>query len=500
MQVTTNLNQAQAQNPKKKLTVLYFIDGKNNLSSMAAHSFKSLDQVGSDDNVNVVAELGLMKQSVVRGLVTKGGGADSFQLAGTSDMGSPASVADFVEWGMKNYPAEKYALVLWNHGAGFKGILTDEEAGTMCQNKDLAQALEQVKQKTGQDISVLNFNACLMGQAEVAYEYRNVAKYMVGSQEVEAGLRIPIPGLFGTTPQHKVLEDVQEAYAKGRNLSDEELASLFVYETKKQFGTSLFSPTQSAVDLSQAGGVRDACENLAGKVLQAMQADPSLVDQLRKDIKSAQNFCKIDAHIEPYVDYKDLGDFAKVLSKDEKFPADVRAAAQQVLEAAGKAVSCEQHATVSGFVGRSMEGSTGLSVYLPTDYGFDREGKSPVEGVPVGGTHGYEKTSFGQNSQWEAMLKTIAKDDDLLGRYPKLARSMMSFGQISRLYGYEFALDAALGVGAVSTFNWYPLMSFPYLLPIPGVVACAAGAVGAALRTHSGISKLAEAIRRDDAP
>ncbi len=488
---------------KKALTVLYFIDGKNNLSSMAKHSFNSLDKVGSDDNVNVVAELGLMKEDVVRGLVTKGASTSSFENRGNVDMGSPQSVQDFVEWGMRTYPAEKTVLVLWNHGAGFKGILTDDEAGSICQNKDLAAALERAQQNTGQKLDVINFNACLMNQAEVAFEYRNVAKYMVGSEEVEAGLRIPIPGLFGTTPQHKVIEDCQQAFNNGRDLSAQEIAQLFVYESKHQFGTSLFTPTQSAVDLSHAEGIRNACEDFAGKVLNAFGQDPSLVDVLRKDIKQAQHYANIEAHIEPYVDYRDLGDFAKVVARDERFPADVRQAAENIKQQLGNAVVAEHHSVTNGMVGRSMEGSTGLSAYLPTDYGFDREGKSPVEGVPVGGTHGYENTSWAggsNNSNWEKMLKSIAKDDDLMGRYPKVSRSMMSFGQISRFYGYEFALNAATGATAVAGLSWYPLMSFPYLLPIPGVVAVAAGAVGAALRTHSGVSKIAEGIRRDDSP
>lgn len=493
---------AQAKS-KKALTVLYYIDGKNNLSSMAKHSFNSLDQVGSDDNVNVVAELGLMKKDVVRGLVTKGASTNSFETLGSVDMGKAQSVAEFVEWGMKEYPAEKTVLVLWNHGAGFKGICSDDEAGSIIQNKDLAAALEQTQNRTGQKLDVINFNACLMSGAEIAYEYRNVAKYMVGSQEVEAGLRIPIPGLFGTTPQHKVVMDAQEAFKSGRDLSAEELSQLFVYESKHQFGTSLFTPTQSAIDLSQAESVKNTCDDFAGKMLQALDADPKLVDTLRKDVKKAQHYANIEAHIEPYVDYRDLGDVAKVIAKNEAYPADVRAAAENIKQALGNAVVCEHHSITNGMVGRSMEGSTGLHVYFPTDYGFDRAGKSPVEGLPVGGTHGYESTSWAggaNNSNWEKMLKKISKDDDLLGRYPKLARSAMSFGQISRFYGYQYAMDAAAGATAAAGLNWFPLMSFPYMFPVPGVIACAAGAVGAALRTHSGVSKIAEGIRRDDSP
>ncbi|MGE0495893.1 MAG: clostripain-related cysteine peptidase [Vulcanimicrobiota bacterium] len=481
---------------RKKWTVLYYFDGKNNLSPMAKHSFNSIDKVGSDDNVNLVAQVGLMKQDVLRGLVKQGEGTDKYENLGNIDMGSHKSVQEFLEWGIKNYPAERYAVVLWNHGAGFKGVLTDDEHNSIVTNKQLAEALENAQKNTGARINVVNFNACLMNQAEVGYELRNSADFMVGSEEVEAGLRIPIPGLFGTTPQHKVAEDIKAANG---DLTGEDVAKLFVYEADKQFGKSLFTPTQSAIALAKMGPVRDAAETLAGALLGEIQKDPSLIDVLRKDIKSAQNYAKIDAHIEPYCDYRDLGDFSKIVARDERFtnPA-VKEAAQALQSALAEAIVAETHATVSGMVGSSMAGSTGMSAYIPVDYGFDRQGTSPVDGVPVGGTHGYEKTSFGANSNWEQMLKTIAKDDDLMGRYPKLSRKMMSFGQIARFYGYEFALDAATGATAVSGWNWWPLMGFPYMLPIPGVLAAGAGAVGAAMRTKSGIEKLSQSITRTD--
>lgn len=491
---------------KKKMTVLYFVDGKNNLSSMAEHSFKSLASVGSDENVNIVAQLGLMKKDVLRGLVGHEG-IQSPENLGAANMGSPETVREFVEWGMKNYPAEKYMLVLWNHGAGFKGVLTDDEAGSICNNRELAAALEKAQCNAGEKIDILNFNACLMGQGEVAFEYRNSAKYIVGSEEVEAGLRIPIPGLYGTTPQHKVLQDAmevlkdaKEVYKTRGDISAEQLAKLFVYESKNQILSKMFTPTQSAIDTSKMEAVRTSCEELASQVLASIEKDPDLVDVIRSDVKKAQHYANIDAHLEPYCDYRDLGDVTKVLIKDDRIPENIKAAARAAQSAVGHAVIAEQHAVTNGMVGNSMEGSTGMSVYLPIDYGHDHLGHNGVDGIPVGGTHGYEKTSWGENSNWESMLKKISKDDDFLGRFPKINRQMMSFGQISRMYGYNALWSAAKGGVSNGLFGgWamWPIQSFPYMIPIPGHVATAAGIIGGGLRAYSGVSKIAEAINRD---
>lgn len=488
---------AAAPTQPKKLTVLYFIDGKNNLSPLAEHSYDSLLKEGSDDNVNLVTQVGFLKKDVQRGLVSEGELKDAENL-GKTDMGSPKSVKDFVKWGMQKYPAEKYMVVLWNHGSGFKGVLADDEHNSMCNNKELARALEEAQAESGKKIDVLNFNACLMSQGEVAYEYRNAAKYLVGSEEVEAGLRIPIPGLYGTTPQAKVVSDIKavmgdakELYQRRGDLSAEQLARLFVYESKHQLLSSMFSPSQAALDLSKMEAVRGACEGLASQVLAGMEQDPTLRDRLRSAISDVQHYASIDAHLEPYVDYRDLGDFTRALTRMEGLPQEVKESARKVQKSLTEAVVCEQHATTN-LVGRSMDGSTGMSVYLPTDYGFDRKGTNPVDGTPIGSTHKYEKTSWGENSQWEKMLKKLAVDDDTLGKIPKSISGYLSnVGQISRLMGYGKTWSVA--DGASSAFHWS-------LNSVVSELAGVGGLVGGIMRTDAGISNLKEAITREDSP
>lgn len=487
--------------PMKEWTLLYYLDGKNNLAPMAEHSFSSIDKVGSDDNVNLVAQLGLPKKGVLQGLV-KGDKGASFEDIGAADMGSAKNLQQFVEWGMKNYPAKHYALVMWDHGAGFKGSMTDDETRHLITNPDLAKALEDAQKTTGAKLEVLNFNACLMNQAEVGYELRNAASYMVGSEETEAGLRIPIPGVFGTTPQHSIAKDVQQAVKERGGLSGEELAKLFVFESKAQFGASMFTPTQSAIDLAKMETVKDKASQLSGLLVELAEKDPALVDQLRKDMKKTQHFIAADMYIEPYSQYRDLGDFARVIEKDEAFSSDprVKAAAVELQAAVKDAVVAEWHAPVSGQGGRSLEGSTGLSTYLPPDYGFDKQGHSSIDGVPAGGTHGYENTAFAKDTSWEKMLKLVAKDDDLLGKFPSIQRHMQTFGPVAGYYGYEYAYEVLKGANTLKGFTMWPLMGFPYMLPIPSFLAGAAGAVAGGLRVHKGVQKLVDGVRREDSP
>ncbi len=56
--------------------------------------------------------------------VRKGNGMSNsvVQPMGTVNMGDPESLRDFIMRSITNYPAERYALVLWNHGLGWLDV------------------------------------------------------------------------------------------------------------------------------------------------------------------------------------------------------------------------------------------------------------------------------------------------------------------------------------------------------------------------------------------
>jgi len=492
---------------EKEWTVLFYFDGKNNLAPMAKSSFSSIAKVGSDENVNLVAELAVGTADVQRGYVTGEKSKELFpgsEVIGQRDMGDPGTLKEFMEWGMKNYPAKHYALVMWDHGAGFKGSMTDDETKHLIDNRELRDALKGVEQDTGNKVDVLNFNACLMGQAEVAYELRDAAKYLVGSEEVEAGLRIPIPGLVGTTPQHKVMTDLKEGIKEKGEVTPEELAKLYVFEAKNQFGQTMFTPTQSAIDLSKMEQVKTDADEVAKSLLDEIKKDPATIDIIRKDIKNTQRFLNYDMYAKPYLDYRDMGDFARVLMNDPHFKGTaVEENAKKLFEAVSNAVIAEEHALES-FSGRVMEGSTGMSTYLPKNYGHDPMGNNPIDNVPAGGTHGYENTSFAKDTNWDELLQTISKDDEklgkIIGKYPKINKYLETALPIAQMEGYEQAWSAALSHATKPTGGFLPLTSFPYILPLPGVVAAGAGILGGALRTSKGVEKIATSATKDFAP
>ncbi len=102
-----------------------------------------------------------------------------------ASMARPETLTDFIRWSVENYPAEKYALVLWDHGLGaLKGIFIDELfGGEMMPLFDLKSALADC----GVRLEAVVFDACLMANLETAYAIKDSADWMIASEEVVAG-------------------------------------------------------------------------------------------------------------------------------------------------------------------------------------------------------------------------------------------------------------------------------------------------------------------------
>ena len=120
---------------------------------------------------------------------------------GEVNMGDPAILQSFIEWAIANYPAQHYALVLWNHGSGWrernsaeavKSVCIDDQSGDELTMTELRSALNAANATTGEVLDIVGFDACLMQMVEVAYQVmgsasRPLVDITVGSEETEPG-------------------------------------------------------------------------------------------------------------------------------------------------------------------------------------------------------------------------------------------------------------------------------------------------------------------------
>lgn len=184
----------------KDWTIMVFMNARNNLEYYGLKDLNEMEPVGSGNSVNIVAELGRIAGHDVsdgdwrgsrRYLVHRDD--DSGKINSTvlrefwePDMGDWRHLAEFGRWAKANFPARRYILIVWNHGSGWRsqgrerGISFDDVTGGRITTPELGLALREIGK-----VDVYASDACLMQMAEVAYEIREYADYIVQSEETE---------------------------------------------------------------------------------------------------------------------------------------------------------------------------------------------------------------------------------------------------------------------------------------------------------------------------
>ncbi len=182
-------------------TIVAYMAGNNNLdysqniNSFVIEDLQEMEQIGSNDDVQIISICSSLKNGADASIYhveffedEVGDQISSTELAawGQKDMSDPETLKDFLEMALDDYPADRYMLLVDNHGAGWMGSCTDDPAGgspmTIEEMKDAIQDVDVLGWDNHFDLIV--FHACLMASAEVAYGLRDVGDYMVACQFV----------------------------------------------------------------------------------------------------------------------------------------------------------------------------------------------------------------------------------------------------------------------------------------------------------------------------
>ena len=102
---------------------------------MATDDMMEMVNSGVGGNVRFVVECGgayswennISSSRSNKRILIENGEAVEVGSVSRSNMGATSTLADFLSWGVANYPAEKMGVVLWNHGGGsITGVCFDE--------------------------------------------------------------------------------------------------------------------------------------------------------------------------------------------------------------------------------------------------------------------------------------------------------------------------------------------------------------------------------------
>lgn len=372
----------QPGNPNhSKWTVLVFMNAANNLYADSVSNMNQMEQVASNDQVRFVVQwkqstnvepsstFNSTRRYLVKQDATNAIASELVQDLGPGlDMGLAYTLTDFVNWAKTNYPADRYVLIMWNHGNGWKrrpagdeitrGVSYDDETGNHIDTWQMPQAL-------GANVfDILAWDSSLMQQLEVAAEVRTKAQYIVGSEESP-----PAAGY----PYHKVFENFRD------NPDDTtlNLAKAFVDETVAWYGSS-FKITQSVIDSSQLPALITATSNLGDALTSNVGSLGSIVPTVRA---TSQKYSDNSVNGR----YRDLYDVCTKLA-DNGAPVAVTNAGAAVQAAIANAVVHEGH-----------------NIQSPGSHGVSIDFSSSVQFAPFAAD--YQNLQFAQDTNWDVWLQ-----------------------------------------------------------------------------------------------
>ncbi len=414
-------------NPKKKWTVMVYLAGDNNLDGPGVVDLQEMKRVGSTPDLNLLAQFDRqgMMLSTKRYFLKQDTALEQDVVAdlGETNTGDPNVLEDFIKWGAVNYPAEHYLVVLWNHGMGWddtnvyraanrllkldvvrkgevaahsaggaigvvsssrirtisdrrfrralfsttiaraintRGIAYDDSAKDFLDNIEIKRLLASAKKTLKQNIDILGMDACLMSMVEVGYQVRHSVKYTVGSEQIEPG---------DGWPYDTILAEL----AKKPTMTPAALSKVIVKKYLAAYSTA--EPvTQSAFDLTHSNAIAAAIDQLAKRLTSKLSNA-----KVRAAITNARS--RVQSYQMP--EYIDLIDFVTLLNTQVSL-STIKSACQNVIDAA----KVGQFVVASGYKGKPVANSHGVSIYFPTAR------ISPL----------YAKLDFVQNTAWDEFL------------------------------------------------------------------------------------------------
>ncbi len=368
---------------RKKWTILVYINAANNLQPDSLLNVAQMASVGSDGNVNIVVQWKqalcvdcgqpsffgtrryLLKQHSAADVsaITNGNTSslDPDRLADPttndptthqSDMGSYQTLQKFVQFGTQNYPSNQMALVVWDHGSGWRNVFRsagtsklasarravsqDNETNNEIETWELPTALSGLSQP----IDMLIVDCSLEMMAEVAYEVRSSARVMVGSEESPPGAGYAYDAWLtalkssGTDPckvGNSILTTFIAAYPSATDI------------------------TQAVVDLSKMPTVATNLDAFGASLFSHLTDQATVITNARNN---AQSYA--------YPENKDLYHYADLI-RTTTTAADLKQAAfnlEASLRGKGAAIIFTGHGTTS------QANSDGMAVYVPEPFTY----------------------------------------------------------------------------------------------------------------------------------
>lgn len=414
---------------KSDWTFIVYMAADNDLDYFARRNIEEMRTIGSNNNVSIVLQLDRYgaHENTKRLYVTKEAlyqmNAHDITAQQKLNSGSAQTLIDCCKWAIEDYPANHYALILWNHGTGIldairsrtinaselfsfnptnhmleldrsigffdfieiktkekesRGVCFSDTYGSYLTNQKLDYALKTICKESlnGKKLDVIAFDACLMAMIEVGNLVSPYADFMVSSQEVELGTG---------WPYHKVLAPFTK-----KSLSPLEFSKHIVEVYKKNYEFITKDFTQSVIDLNQLGPLLQTIDTIAQLLLKALLCEKNYSVSQAILASRSKRMCTyfseptyVDLH-HLFTNLENALSFISLEKGNEQILVDLNLSLRKACKLIEKVV-------VANATGSNLKKAKGLSIYFPSRY---------IE-------PSYEQIPFVQTTKWGEFLNFI---------------------------------------------------------------------------------------------
>jgi len=388
---------------KAQWTLVNIMQASNDLESFAYRNIREMMRWGSNEHVNILVDFHKAGDKSWRYRIEKG----YCSVEEVCPRSKNASIAEEIKatmrWAIQEYPAERYALILSNHGLGCidvatddvgpsghsfragqrgiseaaeeegelvtratrnlipsdRGILFDDERRISLSNTELHDTLQTISTQMlgGRKMDLVGMDACLMGMIEIACQVEPYAHYFVASEEFEFA-------------QGWAYGDIFEALLANPTMDARGLGCLITKTFERSYAPRTSYYTLSCIHLDQLKDLATNLDDLAHAILYCKRID---AHRMRLFVQQAR--CQALSFSLP--DFLDIQSFYKELlklvmsaldqSKIQAIPMP-KIGAELFLRL--KAILCQglevmKGCVVSNVVGRYLTHAGGLSIYFP---------------------------------------------------------------------------------------------------------------------------------------
>lgn len=282
--------------------------------------------------------------------ILKENGFEKVKSYPKKNMGDPSTFSEFLNFAYKNYKANVYNLVLYDHGGAIDGAIYDDFSRDNLSLADLSKGMKDSPFNKRNKLQSVLFRTCLNGTLEVGSVFDDYSDYLIASEEVTYGgpntsVLVFLNNIIGG-------DSGVDFGKKFMNSYDEQMNTLDVI--------GQYTSTYSIVDLSKIDKVKEELNKFYAGI--DVKTNYSNIARVRSSIYQYGSSVS-------YYDMVDLYDFTKGISQYSKTDSSklLKAIDSAVVHNNTNLNTAHGISIYVPYKGNSMATSTFLSVYNKLD-------------------------------------------------------------------------------------------------------------------------------------